>query len=43
MELGFGLKVDYTKLHEVLQGEQDSRALETLWVQLEKYESVIKL
>ncbi len=43
MELGFGLKVDYTKLHEVLQGEQDSRALETLWIQLEKYESVIKL
>lgn len=43
MELGFGLKVDYARLNEMLRNEQDSRALETLWIQLEKYESIIKL
>lgn len=43
MELGFGLKVNYAKLNEMLKNEQESRALETLWIQLEKYESIIKL
>lgn len=43
MELGFGLKVDYTRLNEILRKERDSRALEILWMQLERYESIIKL
>lgn len=43
MELGFGLKVDYTQLYEVLRKEQNSRALETLQLQLKKYESIVRL
>lgn len=42
MELGFGLKVDYEKLDTMLQNEQDSRALETLRIQLKKYATIIK-
>lgn len=42
MELGFGLKVNYAELNKILQKEKDSRALEALQIQLEKYESIIK-
>lgn len=42
MELGYGLKVNYGKLRKILQREPDSRALETLWIQLEKYKSLLE-
>lgn len=42
MSLGYGLKVNYEKLQKILQREPDSRALETLRIQLEKYESLLK-
>lgn len=42
MELGYGLKVNYEELYKKLEKEPDSRGLETLWIQLEKYEPLIK-
>lgn len=42
MELGFGFKVNYAELQKVLQQEPDSRALETLQIQLNRYESLLK-
>lgn len=42
MELGYGLKVNYEELNKKLEKEPDSRGLETLWIQLDKYESLIK-
>ena len=40
--LGFGLKVNYEQLEKVLSKESDSRALETLYKQLNRYEGIIK-
>lgn len=42
MELGWGFKVNYQRLQEELKQESDSRALEVLRFQLEKYESMIR-
>jgi hypothetical protein len=42
MELGFGLRINYAELHKMLQKEPDSRALQTLQIQLEKYETLLK-
>lgn len=42
MELGYGLKVNYTELQNILRKEPGSRALETLQIQLRKYESLLK-
>lgn len=41
-ELGFGLKINYEKLENILRTESDSRALETLWFQLDRYEMLLK-
>lgn len=42
MELGYGLKVNYEELNKILEKEPDSRGLETLRIQLKKYEPLIK-
>lgn len=42
MEAGFGLKVNYAELEKRLICLKDSRALETLHIQLDKYEKLIK-
>lgn len=42
MELDFGLKLNYRKLIEQLEHEPDSRALDVLHIQLQKYESILK-
>lgn len=42
MELGFGLKVNYLELQKILYDEPDSRAMQTLQYQLERYESILK-
>lgn len=42
MELGFGLKINYEKLQNILRKEPNSRALETLQMQLDKYEMLLK-
>ena len=42
MEAGFGLKVNYSELEKKLDELKDSRALEVLHLQLEKYEKIIK-
>lgn len=41
-ELGIALKLDYTGLKEDLSKEPDSRAVETLFFQLDKYEKLLK-
>lgn len=41
-ELGFGLKINYRELLSHLEGEEDSRALEVLRMQLCKYENILK-
>lgn len=41
-ELGYGLKINYNELHNLLNKEQDSRALEVLQFQLERYEQVLR-
>lgn len=38
---GYGLKVDYPKLYALLEKEEPSRALEVLYLQLEKYKTRI--
>ena len=42
MELGFGLKINYSALLRFLSGEPNSRALETLQHQLNKYEKLMR-
>lgn len=42
MEAGFGLKVNYLELEKKLDKEKDSRGLEVLQMQLDKYENLIK-
>ena len=42
LEAGIGLKLDYRALREKLQKEPSSRALDVLWIQLEKYESLLR-
>lgn len=42
MELGFGLKVNYAKLQKILKNEPNSRALDVLQKQLERYEDIIR-
>ena len=42
MELGFGLRINYAELQKMLQKEPNSRALKTLQIQLEKYETLLK-
>ncbi len=42
MESGFGLKINYRKLQELLAGEPAHRALETLQYQLEKYRGILE-
>ena len=42
LEAGIGLKLDYRTLREKLQKEPSSRALDVLWIQLEKYESLLR-
>lgn len=42
LEAGIGLKLDYPALKEKLQKEPASRALDVLWIQLEKYESLLR-
>lgn len=42
MELGFGLKVNYQELYKMLENEPDTRALEVLRIQLQKYENLLK-
>ena len=34
---GYGLKIDYKKLYSLLEKEEKSRALDVLYLQLEKY------
>lgn len=41
-ELGFGLKINYNKLQNLLSKEPDSRAMEVLRFQLERYEKVLR-
>ncbi len=41
-ELGYGFKVNYGELQKLLQKEPDSRAMEVLQFQLERYESIVK-
>lgn len=41
-ELGYGLKINYNELHNLLNKELDSRALEVLQFQLERYEQVLR-
>ena len=40
--LGFGLKINYDKLYKILKNEPESRALNTLLMQLDKYKDIIK-
>lgn len=42
LEAGIGLKLNYHALREKLQKEPASRALDVLWIQLEKYESLLR-
>lgn len=42
MELGFGLKINYSKLYQLLENEPESRALEVLKYQLNRYEKIIR-
>ena len=42
LEAGIGLKLNYHALREKLQKEPASRALDVLWMQLEKYESLLQ-
>lgn len=42
-ELGYGLKIDYGKLLRLLEKEPDSRALEILHFQLNRYEKILKI
>lgn len=42
LELGFGLKINYSELLKILSVEPDSRALETLHYQLKRYEKLIR-
>ena len=41
-ELGYGLKINYNELHNLLNKEPDSRALEVLQFQLERYEQILR-
>lgn len=41
-ELGYGLKINYNKLRNLLSKEPDSRAMEILQFQLERYEKVLR-
>lgn len=40
--LGFGFRINYRKLLEELSGEEESRALEVLRIQLRKYETILR-
>lgn len=42
LEAGIRLKLNYHALQEKLQKEPASRALDVLWIQLEKYESLLR-
>lgn len=42
MELGYGFKVNYGELYRKLEGEPESRALNVLKFQLERYEALIR-
>ena len=41
-KLGYGLKINYSELQDLLSKEPDSRAIEVLQFQLERYEEVLK-
>lgn len=40
---GYGLRIDYPKLYALLEKEEKSRALEVLYIQLEKYKDRIMI
>lgn len=42
MEIGFGLKINYQKLYKLLEKEPESRALEVLKYQLNRYEHILR-
>lgn len=42
MELGFGLKVNYQKLYEILKEEPETRAIQVLKNQMKRYEKIIR-
>ena len=42
MEMGFGLKINYQKLYKLLEKESESRALEVLKYQLNRYEHILR-
>lgn len=41
-ELGYGLKINYRDLNEMIEREADTRALRVLKLQLERYEDILK-